>query len=284
MGKYDDFTRGDEEALLNRLGGSEMGRAIGSDKYTVKIVGNEVLLSIAMGKLFDRHGRRIPPSDLRSNVVDADRNFKLIQPEWPESLEETGKRLIRLQTHLKTGAFISVADFHGRALDLCKRIVANPQLANLAKGVGLPFCLEQMEVKDYGETLEKFLNAFGQAYSTEFPRRSFINYRQGNLKKQAKVVKGARHEEFLAKLSRGSVVGLYFPTALQGYSISAAREQLATLPKEVLLAGGLDIVASLIMYPDVLARDYQTPCLDCAALSWHSAGYSLYFGAVDDGA
>ncbi len=281
MGKYDDFTRGEEEALLNRLGGTEMGRAIGSGKYTVKIMGNEVLLAEAMEKLFDRHGRRIP-SGLKSEVRDANRDFYLKQPNL-KAMETYGYALARLQTHLKCGPFISEADFAARSLKLVEAVKANSQLANLGSGVCLPFCLPPTVVNDYGEKLEEMLTAFGQAYTKEYPRRSFTNYRRGELKGKVKVVKGSRHEEFLAKLARGTVVGLYCPTALQGYSIPAAREQMATLPDNLILAGGLDIAASLIMYPDVLARDWQTPGLDMAALSWSSVDCSLYFKAdVDD--
>lgn len=33
------------------------------------------------------------------------------------------------------------------------------------------------------------------------------------------------------------------------------------------------------MYPDVMARDYQTPGYDCSAVQWQSSEYSLGFGA-----
>jgi hypothetical protein len=38
----------------------------------------------------------------------------------------------------------------------------------------------------------------------------------------------------------------------------------------------------MIMYPDILARDYNTPGMDLSALQWQSAGYSLSFVSYGD--
>lgn len=281
MGKYDEFTRGEEEALLNRLGGVDIARAVGSGKYTVKIVGKEVQLAEVVEKLFDRHGRRIPPPGLCSAVCDANREFKLAQPK-PKSLDDYAARLTRLQTYMKPGSFISVAEFHGRSQKLLTELKANPRLANLANGVCLPFSLPPMKVEDYGKKLDEMLDAFGLAYAKEYPGLTFYNHRHGELKGKVEIVAGTRHERLITALAKGTVVGLYFPNPLQGFSIPAAREQMSTLPDELILAGGLDTVANLIMYPDVLAKNFQTPGLDCAALSWDSADYSLSFRARDD--
>ncbi len=48
-------------------------------------------------------------------------------------------------------------------------------------------------------------------------------------------------------------------------------------------AGGMDIPVAMVMYPDILARDFNTPGLDMAALQWRSADSSLFFLADDDG-
>ena len=34
----------------------------------------------------------------------------------------------------------------------------------------------------------------------------------------------------------------------------------------------------MVMYPDILARDWNTPGLDMAALSWTPANYSISIG------
>jgi hypothetical protein len=138
-----------------------------------------------------------------------------------------------------------------------------------------------MAVNDYGQVLDEvLLDAVGCAYEAEFPGRKFYNQRRGKLAGEVTVVEGSHHETLLTALVKGPVVALYFPTALQGYSIQADLEQMATLPDGVLLAGALEPAAALIMYPDVLAHDGRTPGLDCAAL--RREGFSLYFKADND--
>jgi len=76
------------------------------------------------------------------------------------------------------------------------------------------------------------------------------------------------------------VVGIYFPACLQGFSILAARETMAPYPEGFALSGALDISVAIAMYPEVLARDWNTPTLDCAANIW-SSDSSLCFDADD---
>ena len=71
------------------------------------------------------------------------------------------------------------------------------------------------------------------------------------------------------------------PEYLQGFSVHADREQMSSLPEQFLLGGALEAAACYIAYPDVLARDGNTPLLDLAAMQWQSADYSLYFYAGD---
>ena len=149
----------------------------------------------------------------------------------------------------------------------------------------LPIVLPQIALSDYlsdyGKMLdEAFLPAVGRAYEAEFPGRKFYNDRQGTLAGEVTVVRGSRHETLLAALAAGPVVVLYFPTALQGFSLKADLAQMAALSDEILLAGALEPAVAMTMYPDVLARDGHTPGLDCAALRWQ--GRSLYFEAGGD--
>ena len=126
------------------------------------------------------------------------------------------------------------------------------------------------------------LNLYYDDNFSFFPKRNFNNYRKGKLEKQVTIVPGSRHEQLVAAMAKGVVVGIYFPNCLQGFSVYADREQMATLPEQFLLAGGFEASACMIAYPDVLARDNNTPLLDLAALQWQSAGYSLCFNADGD--
>ncbi|MBI5022778.1 MAG: hypothetical protein HZC05_01260 [Candidatus Magasanikbacteria bacterium] len=281
MGKYDEWSRGDDEALLNRLG-IETARRIASGELQVQIVNGVAVVKPALVTLFDKRGRRIPQMGLKRSVVDANRDFHLKQPKLDYG------RLIALATErLQQGPIMSGAEFEARATAILTQVKADKKLANLLKSVHLPIVLPQMMVNDYGKVLDDvFLAAVERAYTAAFPGRPFNNYRKGDLAGndlagKVTIVPDTRHEQLIAKMAAGTVVGIYFPTALQGFSVPATREQMASLPDNVILSGGLDIATAMTMYPEVLARDWHTPGLDMAALQWSSADYSLFFRATD---
>ena len=146
----------------------------------------------------------------------------------------------------------------------------------------MPVCYPQFTLGDYGKDLEEvFLKAAGDSYKSQFPEREFNNYRQGGLEKKVNIVEES-HKRLLSKMAEGSVVGIqFFPT--QGFSINADREIMPLLPKSLFLSGPVDLASAMTAYPDVLARDFNTPGYDCAAVSWRSSVYSLNFWADDDG-
>lgn len=269
MAKYPNWT-GRIEALLNVLGGEKVADAL--------IAGIKVAeIKDVVRMFFDKHGRRIPLPGMKSSVCDANRNFRLEQP----TVDFT-ERLFRL--HVALGltkpCFIQPEEFEQRTAEIVRRLKGDKLLANLFCGVYLPIALPQMQVADYGAALdETILPVVGHSYEVRYPGRKFYNNRQGTLAGEVSVVEGSRHEALIAALAAGPVVALYFPTALQGFSIAADLEQMDTLPEHILLAGALELSAAEIMYPDVVARDYYTPGLDCAAVRWQE--YSLCFEAFD---
>jgi len=229
--------------------------------------------------LFDRHGRRIPPQGIKASVVDANRNFCLDQKVM--KLADYGLRLTLAAGYLGRSIAIDPEEFVDRTSALRERIRGDEQLANLLHGVHLPIALPQIEISDYGTALEEvFLPAVGRAYEIHFAGRKFHNGPQENLRGKVQVV-GSHSQYLVAGLAEMPVVALYFPTALQGFSAEAAREQMVTLPDRdrILLAGALETAVAIVMYPDILARDGQTPNLGCAAVTWQ--GYLPCFRARD---
>jgi len=276
MGKYDEWSRGDDEALLNRLG-IETARRIAKGELQVQFANGMAVVKPAIVSLFDKHGRRIPPEGLKSLVADANQDFCLKQPKL-----DYGRLIARAVEFLQQGPIMSAAEFEARSNAILKQIKSDKQLVNLLKGVYLPIVLPQMAGNDYGQMLgEVFLTAVERSYTTTFTDRSFNNYQRGELTGKITIAVGVRHEQLIAKMAVGSVVGIYFPTALHGFSIPAAREQMASLPDNVILSGGLDIAVAMAMYPEILAHDFNTPGLDMAALQFGSADYSLFFNAFD---
>lgn len=268
--KYGDVTLGQVEVIINKIGGLENLQAILRGEMTVELKEN-------IQKLFDKNGRRIPPRDLKSSVCDPDANFRIVQPEIDYAM-----RLNRLGRFFSGVNFLSAEEFQARSKKLIEQLGQNQLLSNLLKGVHLPICLPKIKIADYGQSLENvFFPAVGKSYEEHFPSRKFYSYRKGELETQVSIIEDS-HKRLLANMDEEPVVGiLFFP--LQGYSIYADQEQMASLPESLILSGAMDIATAITTYPDVLARDWHTPGYDCAANSWRSAARSLCFGVSGGG-
>lgn len=232
------------------------------------------------GWFADQHGRLIPPTGFQPPLTDANRSFCLTQPRLSNG--DYAAVLIRLMENLPGLTFASAEEFMAQSLALLEALRGDTRTNNLLRGVYLPVTLPQIMVADYGTTLEDvFLAAVGRSYQAQFPARKFINHQKGTLAHQVTCVPESRQDRLLACLAAVPVTGIYFPTALQGFSIPAAREMVQMLPEGFILTGSLETAVVLTAYPGTLARDWNTPGLDCGANVWRSAEGSLRFRAID---
>jgi hypothetical protein len=226
--------------------------------------------------LFDKHGRRIPEG-LQASVCDANRDFRLDQPKLDENAD-FANRISRLHGCLSIDTEVTAKQLKTETERLLAIIRENPQIANIANGVCLPVVLPKFVTDDFGAELERYLAGVANSYAKTFGDRTFYNHREGTLANQVSMVDGSRHDQLIERMKEGPVIGLHFPNPLQGFSIHASREQMSTLPEGFILSG-MDTPIAMAMYPDILARDWNTPGLGMAALQWQSAGYSLLFWA-----
>ncbi len=271
-GKLDDFSFGQWKALATRLAKDtgmtafEIVTDIIHGRLTVEVVSKQPLL-------FDRHGRRIPPLDVGDNICDPERSYKVNQPDI-----NYGDRLARFNALFGCTTLRSDT-FRIRAEQLMAQIEGNLDLVNLMWGPCLPIVLpqESRTAFDYGTVLERrFLSAVKEAYQNAFPDQEFRHFKEGKIENRVRVVGQTRHHILIEKMNRGPVVALFFPTALQGYSIHAAREQMNSLPSELLLAGGFDVATAIALYPDVLAGS-NAPGLQMSAVCWNGRSTSFCF-------
>jgi hypothetical protein len=247
-------------------------------KYGSVTLGQTVTID-AIRLFFDKHGRRIPKG-LQANVCDANRDFRLTQPKMDEEVD-FANRILRLHGCLSIDTEVTAEQLMAETKRMQAVIRENSQIANIANGVCLPVVLPKLVTDDLGAELELYLAGVNNSYTKTFNDRSFNNYRKGDLGNKVSIVDGSRHDQLIEWMKEGPVFGLHFPNPLQGFSINANREQMSTLPEGFILSG-MDTPIAMAMYPDILARDWNTPGLDMAALQWQSAGYSLYFRAYDD--
>ncbi len=270
--KYGYLTYGQIEAVLNKVCSGDQTILQGLLRGE-----KEVRVADSLAKLFDKHGRRIPPRTLTASVTDANRNYFLKHTKL-----NYAERLARIVDCFVLKEAISADEFENRAEAILEGLRVDEKTQLITNGVHLPFYLPQTQVDDYGRVLDEvFLPAVERSYKAEFLKRSFYNYRKGTLVGQTTIVEGSRHERLVEAMRQGDVVGIYFPNCLQGFSVHADLEQMASLPSKFLLAGGFDAAGAMVAFPDVLARDSKTPLLDLAAMQWKSSAYSLYFGDYD---
>lgn len=202
-------------------------------------------------------------------VVDSpNRYYYLVQPTV-----DYADRLGRIE-ELSGPTGLSASQFEDLAMDMLKKIRDDKHLALAAAGVCLPIPFGVRKIGDYGTDMEALLVSVGNAYENEFPQRRFTNRRKGTLTGQVTVLPNTRHDRLIVRLSEPGV-GLYFPNLMQGFSVEAQRQKVGDLPESMLLCGAIDTALAMTIYPDVLARDLNTPGLDCSAVRWQSVDRQL---------
>lgn len=238
---------------------------------------------------FDKNSRRIPPKGLQARVCDPNRAFYLKHPQLDEAAYRSFRaesvdayKDILPQKHLKKLSKITGEEIKEKVERLVSLIENNSQIANLVKGTGvwLPTILPPLVKKDLGREVDMYLEAVAKSYTKVFSDRRFFNH-CGILENKLSIAEGSNHEQLIERMKEGPVIGIRFPNPLQGYSVDADREQMATLSGTGLILSGIDTLAAMVTHTRTLARGWYTPGLDLAALGF--AGSSLGFKAFNDG-
>ena len=225
---------------------------------------------------FDEHGRCIPNSLTKPVYKTSRRYFLCEQPriDYRRILENINQYLNEGQPTISPG------DFEERCQGIMDNLVADPLTKNIRLGVHVPFVLPQREYTDIGNDLDSiFLPAVHRSFEGMFPDRAFVNHSSRQLAGSIEVQEGSRHRELIEENCEKTVVGLYFP-CLSEYSIPAAVEQLGSLPKNLVLAGGYDTCAAFVACPDLLLRlSGYPPLLWMTGIRGHQDGFGYQFEA-----
>jgi hypothetical protein len=145
---------------------------------------------------------------------------------------------------------------------------------NLLQGVHVPFVFsETYKQADLGAAVEaQLLPSVQKSFNGLFPQSHFKAVLQSNseLASNIKLAVGSRYESFIEATQKGTVVGWYFPQALQEFDVDSQRRQMASLPQiqglQVCLSGAIDICAAMTGSPNLLiSEDFYTPILCMSA-------------------
>ncbi|MFC1700761.1 hypothetical protein ACFLZ0_01310 [Patescibacteria group bacterium] len=266
--KYEQLDFDQWVAVGNKLGGLSNVKMVLRDELDIET------RKVAK-MLFDKYNRW-DPINLEFDVCDEDRDYRLNQPKI-----DTDNRIQLLHESSDIDTGITDKQFQEEYHRLWKMISGIPKIANILKRVCFPVILTKRHSDDIGRDLEWQLEGVGKSYIKTFPGRKFHNYRKGTLAGQVNIIKESGYQSIWDRKENENIIVLFFPNTLQGYSIFAQREQMAILSKFGFVLSGA--IEPMIMYPDIIARDLNTPGLDLVAFSWRSADYSLRFVANDDG-
>lgn len=278
-----NLTVGKLNALVKKIGLENVGPILSNKK--------SVLVEDGPFEFFDKHGLRIAWNEgplYEGRVCAPDRDFYFRQPEL-KTQNDYAERLDRVQEHFPD-ANMSVTKFRSGANKLLKQLDRHERVRNLLRGAYLPLCIPSLrdisDGFDYGRVLqEKFVPALERAFKAQFPKHEFFpphhHIANQTLTGKISIICASRHHQLVGRMMEGPVVGIYFPTTLQGFSVMAQRDQIRALPGGLLLNGGFDTVTAEVIYPDVLVRD-SSPGLHLSAL-YFGGKEEQFFGLTVDG-
>ncbi len=265
------------EAFVNKLGGIE--------NFVLGLRHDcDLILQPRFPKYFDKNGHGIP-ENLTATVCDSNKDYTLTQPDVLSNVFLAGC-FVRAKNYLGDylgRGMISYGSYQELVNIQVAKLKADESVANLLKGVWLPIIIPPMVIDDIGRSVETIVEAAGASYKDQYQNRKWENELKGKLAGNVTIIEGTRHDRLISQIAENSVVGIYFPNALQGFSVNAQREFVQRLPEGFSLTGAIEPSVALAMYPTVLAHGNKTPVYDCSALQYKPtyAEQSFYFGAND---
>ena len=233
-----------------------------------------ILKDTVVQNLFDVSGRRIPTAGLGGPVNDASDRYSLAQPAIDYAAIHA-----RTTEHLGTGGLPSAAEFADRAEAVLEALRREEHTAPIANAVRVPFMLGASGKDDLGQALDEvYLPGLARSWKARFPKYDFKNELKGRLAGQVGIADGSGYERLVKAMAEGPVMGYYFPLALLGFSVTAARQQMSDLPGTFVLSGGHEACAALIGCPDLIMKtNGYPPQLEVAALQGAAPGYGYHF-------
>jgi hypothetical protein len=219
---------------------------------------------------FDDMGRRIPNNGMRVFSKNPLNYYRIdcYQIDFNDILSNS----IRFGG---VNSSIDVDAFKSACLGLKRKFEADQKLQNLFKGVGVPFiCKTNKLVQDFGKDLQdEELPNYQRAFNSKFPNNHFkaILQSDSHLAGSISLDNRSRYSGLVDACNKGTVIGWYFPQALQEFDIESQRQQMVDLPNVdgLCLSGGFDVMAALIGSPRLLISENDYAPILCLSSYVH---------------
>lgn len=172
---------------------------------------------------------------------------------------------------------LSFPNFQARTEKLRETIKADSNFSNLLNGIHVPFAVSlDKGSHDLGEQLEtELLVKLESSFKASYPDLHFKAVIQGDvgLKEKISIEDSSRYSDLINLAQKSTVVGWYFPQALQEFDIQSQRKQMVDLPSLVgahlCLSGGIDIVSAMTGFPGLLINEDEYPPVLCLSAYCH---------------
>ena len=219
---------------------------------------------------FSSTGRRTPSEGLR------------IFGETPQTYYRIDEYAVNysdvLSNSIRFGGVDSSTDakiFQGACERLREKFLTNTDYRNLFNGMAIPFiCKSNKSLDDLGRDLQDVeLPNFQRAFNEKFPDHHFkaILQSDSQLVGSISLDPRSRYQDFADACKSGTVIGWYFPQALQEFDIESQRQQMVELTNvgNICLSGGIDIMAALIGNPQLLISENSYAPILCLSSYIH---------------
>lgn len=170
---------------------------------------------------------------------------------------------------------IDLKTFQNACENLKKEFEENSDYQNLFNGVAVPFiCKSNKSLDDLGRDLQDVeLPNFQRAFNAKFPDQHFKAILQSDSQLAGSITLDprSRYQSFADACKSDTVIGWYFPQALQEFDVESQRQQMVDLPDtgNICLSGGIDIIAALIGNPQLLISEENYAPILCLSAYVH---------------
>lgn len=220
---------------------------------------------------FDQFGRRIPFEGMRVFNKVSRQYYKLKNP-----IIDYANILTQSQSYGCVDKNIDTKLFKYKCDYLREDIISSSEIGGIFNGIHVPFiCANNSSEIDVGEEMEDtYLPAVGKSFKSYDKENHFKVILQGgtHLPGNINIDERSNYQNFINARKKSTLVGWYFPQALQEFDIESQRAQMSSLHKynNLCLSGGFDIAAALIGTPGLLINSDGYPPILCLSAFQYS--------------